>query len=112
MVASAHFLTSWTLVTTSPHFLLLPYITRECARIVLAESGDPLSAGEIADRVKARGKDLGNQATANVTNALRRYVDKGHHFTREKVGGAHLYGLTEWKRRDPQGEGSAPGLEA
>lgn len=70
----------------------------QCAEIVLRDSEKPLSASEIRALIHARGRTLGAQATAAVTNALKAHL--GKEFYREEARGGIVYGLTEWVKLD------------
>jgi hypothetical protein len=69
----------------------------ECARFVLREAGKEMSASDISSRATELGKDLGKQATAAITNGLKRYIDLGQYFYRRKDGSRFVYGLAEWQ---------------
>jgi len=71
--------------------------TWECAIIVLKEEGRPLTSRELADRIEAGGKILGEQAAAKVTSGLKRYL--GTEFSRNEVNGVLFYSLNEWGGR-------------
>lgn len=66
----------------------------ECAMIILEEESRPLTSREIADRIEAGGKALGEQSAAKVTSGLSRHL--GTKFSRKEAGGLFFYSLNKW----------------
>jgi hypothetical protein len=80
----------------SERFASLPYW--QCAKEVLEDANQTMTAREITEAIQARDRDLGAQGISKVTNGLKAYL--GDVFYREKPGSEFEYGLMDWQGSD------------
>jgi hypothetical protein len=73
--------------------------TRKAAKIILERTGRPMMSGEIADCLRAGGKNLGTKEVSTVSAAMKYGKGKGE-FLVSKRNGKLFWRLPEWGREN------------